>query len=123
MATDADFLIEKSFDDFAEDIEAVTIHYAFSPLGDEPDWDQERVSKYMPRLTTGEDDDDADDEADDRTNRRRARTLRLPARITTRDGSATDRYLLHHYFEYWQSGSRHYSPHYSEEIDTSGRTS
>jgi hypothetical protein len=112
--TDADFLIEKTFDDFADDIEAVTIHYALSPLGDEPDWDQERVSKFMP-LVGAEDDPDEDGEI-----RRRARTLKLPARITTRDGSTTDHYLLHHYFEYWQSGFRHYSPHYSEEINAGG---
>jgi hypothetical protein len=109
VSSPAEYLIEKSFDDFADDIEAVTIHYVCSPTGEDPDWDRERVSRLMRTENRGEPEVEP---------RRRVRTLRLPAQIVTKAGVATDRYLLHHYFEYWQDGSRHYSPHYVEEITT-----
>jgi hypothetical protein len=109
MSGDAEFIIEKCFDDFAEDIEAVTIHYAYSPLGEWPDWEQERISRFM-RVQAGGVDAPG----------RRVGTLRLPKQIVTGAGTSTDHYLLHHYFEFWQSGYRHYSPHFTEEIVTGG---
>jgi hypothetical protein len=108
---DAEYLVTKSFDDFADDIQAVTIHYVWSALGEVPNWEQERVSRFMPAAHS-------EDEA--APVRSRTRTLRLPARVMTPEGTLTDRYLLHHYFEYWQGGDRHYSPHFTEEIETHG---
>jgi hypothetical protein len=107
----SEYLIEKCFDDFADDIEAVTIHYAWSPVGDVPNWDEERVSRFMPAESP---------EGAEAPSSRRARMLRLPAQIMTKAGVPTDHYLLHHYFEYWQGGFRHYSPHFTEEIVTGG---
>ena len=42
----------------------------------------------------------------------------LYRRLESETGQSTGRYLLHHYFEVCQGGSRHYSPHFSEEIET-----
>ena len=109
VSAEAEYLIEKTFDDFADDIEAVTIHYAWSPLGDLPNWDEQRVSRFMP--------EEHPDEAE-LPSHRRVRTLKLPAQIMTEAGLPTNHYLLHHYFEYWQGGFRHYSPHFTEEIVT-----
>ena len=111
MSGDTEYLVTKSFDDFADDIQAVTIHYVWSGIGEVPDWDQERVSRFMPASQSEEVETPV---------RRRSRTLRLPARITDQEGVLTDRYELHHYFEYWQGGDRHYSPHFTEEIVTGG---
>ena len=100
--------VEKRFYDYAEDIEAVNIHYAVTPLGELPDWENQRSTRFMPLVP----------DPDGESSRLRLRTLRLPGRIETEAGIATGRYLLHHYFEVCQGGSRHYSPHFSEEIET-----
>jgi hypothetical protein len=100
--------VEKRFYDYAEDIEAVNIHYAVTPVGELPDWENQRSTRFMPLVP---------DPAGE-TSRLRVRTLRLPGQIETETGQPTGRYLLHHYFEVCQGGSRHYSPHFSEVIET-----
>jgi hypothetical protein len=98
--------IVKSFEDYADDIEAVNIHYIVAPIGDAPDWERQRSTRYMPP-------------GDDRV---RMKTLRLPLSITDSADLETDRYALHYYFEIFQGGDRTYSPVYSEEIVTTRTT-
>ena len=51
--------------------------------------------------------------------RLRKKILKLPQHILDpQSGTLTSRYLLHHYFEIFQDGRRHYSPLYTEEIVT-----
>lgn len=94
--------IVKSFRDYAEDIEAVNIHYVITDAGETPDWTNQRSTRYMP---PGAD-------------RVRRKTLKLPMSILDSSNRATDRYMLHYYFEIFQDGDRSYSPLYSEEIVT-----
>jgi hypothetical protein len=94
--------VVKWFRDYADDIEAVNIHYALTILGAMPDWDQSRVTHYMP-LTDG---------------RIRMKELRLPQSISTSSGEPASRYSLHYYFEVFRGGDRKYSPLYSEEVVT-----
>lgn len=108
MTSERPYEVEKRFYDYAQDIEAVNIHYAVTPLGEFPDWENERSTRFMPLVP----------DPDGETSGLRVRTLRLPVQIETETGQPTSRYLLHHYFEVCQGGSRHYSPHFSEEIET-----
>jgi hypothetical protein len=100
--------VEKSFYDFADDIEAVTIHFAVTPLGEHPDWENQRSSRFMPPVAA----------PGGQGGRLRVRRLRLPPQIRIESGRLTGHYLLHHYFEICQGGSRHYSPRFTEEIET-----
>ena len=103
MSSSAYYLVEKSFHDYADDIEAVNIHYVVTSIGDVPDWEHYRCTRYMP-IVNG---------------RMRSKVLKLPLKIVeSSDGSCTARYLLHHYFEICQSGDRHYTSLFTEEIDT-----
>jgi hypothetical protein len=96
----------KSFYDFADDIEGVNIHYAVTPIGEMPDWESQRSTRYMP-LVDG---------------RMRVKALRLAAPVFDSSGRSDGRYALHYYFEIYQGGDRHYSPLYSEEITTDDAT-
>jgi hypothetical protein len=40
--------LEKEFYDYADDVEAVNIHYVCTPHGSAPDWENQRVTRYMP---------------------------------------------------------------------------
>jgi hypothetical protein len=103
MSSSAYYLVEKSFYDYADDIEAVNIHYAVTSIGDVPDWENYRCTRYMP-IVSGQ---------------MRSKVLKLPLKIVeSSGGSITARYLLHHYFEICQSGDRHYTSLFTEEIDT-----
>jgi hypothetical protein len=94
--------VVKWFHDYAEDIEAVSIHYVLTALDEAPDWNKARATRYMPLL--------------DRSIR--MKELRLPLYISDSQGRTLDRYTLHYYFEICQGGDRHYSPLYSEEVVT-----
>jgi hypothetical protein len=95
--------VKKYFYDYAENIEAVNIHYACTPVGEVPDWNSQRATLFMPLLE----------------DRLRRTTLKLPARILdSRSGEVCDRYLLHHYFEIFVDGDTHYSPLFTEEVCT-----
>jgi hypothetical protein len=104
-----EYLVEKSYWDDADDIEAVTIHYTWSPVGELPNWETEKATRFMPMEQSNE---------CGATSRRRVKVLRLPAQIVTGSGARTDRYELHHYFEICQGGSRRTSPRFTEEIVT-----
>jgi hypothetical protein len=98
-----DYQVEKLFYDYADNIEAVNIHYACTPLGQVPDWNRQRTTRFLPLVG----------------NRMRRKLLKLPARIIdTNGGELHDRYLLHHYFEIFADGDRHYSQLYTEEVVT-----
>ena len=115
----------KEFYDYSEDIEGVNIHYLCTPLGGVPDWENQRVTRFMPRVqphtppgsevSVGM----TDDSAAPTTLRLRRKILKLPQEIPDpQSGLSTDRYLLHHYFEIFQNGYRQYSPLYTEELHT-----
>ncbi len=94
------YRVVKWFRDYADDIEAVNIHYVLTPPGQTPDWNKMRVTRYMPLV--GE--------------MVRMKELRLPFSILDTSGRPCNRYTLHYYFEICQSGDRHYSPLYSEQV-------
>jgi hypothetical protein len=95
--------VEKSFHDYADDIEAVNIHYVVTSIADIPDWEHYRCTRYMP-IVHG---------------RMRGKVLKLPRKVTeSPDGALTARYLLHYYFEIFQGGDKHYTSLFTEEIDT-----
>ncbi len=97
------FEIEKWYYDYAENIEAVNIHYASTPLGEVPDWNSQRSTRFLPLVES----------------RLRRKTLKLPLRILDpQRGELSDHYLLHHYFEIFADGDTHYSSLYTEEIIT-----
>ena len=103
MPSSAYYSVEKYFYDYADDIEAVNIHYVVTLIGDVPDWEHYRCTRYMP-IVNG---------------RMRSKILKLPRKIIESSGGAsTARYLLHHYFEICQGGDRHYTSLFTEEIDT-----
>jgi hypothetical protein len=95
--------VEKWFYDDAENIEAVNIHYACTPLGEVPDWNSQRATRFLPLIEA----------------RLRRKVLKLPVRILDANGGQLrDRYLLHHYFEIFADGDTHYSQLYTEEVVT-----
>jgi hypothetical protein len=97
------YQVEKWFYDYADNIEAVNIHYACTPLGQVPDWNRQRTTRFLPLVG----------------NRMRRKLLKLPTRILdTNSGEFHDRYLLHHYFEIFADGDTHYSRLYTEEVVT-----
>lgn len=127
------YYIEKEYYDFAEDIEGVSIHYAWTPLNGVPDWQTQRATRYMPRVKTaaqvlGQAGKRVASAPVPQPDLRplRKKTLKLPMQIEDPvSGKPTNKYLLHHYFEIFQDGRRHYSPLYTEEIvaETQGQPS
>jgi hypothetical protein len=118
------YYIEKEYYDYADDIEGVNIHYVWTPLGSEPDWEHQRVTRFMPHarsspLAPGASVPSTAENDNPPLLRLRKKILKLPLQIFDFTGDAhTTRYALHHYFEVFQDGHRHYSPLYTEEINT-----
>jgi hypothetical protein len=78
------YQIEKWFHDYSENIEAVNIHYACTPLGGVPDWNSQRATRFLPVVEP----------------RLRRKAVKLPSRILDMSsGQLTDCYLLHRYFQ------------------------
>jgi hypothetical protein len=97
------YIVSKEFRDFADDIEGVSIHYLCALTVAEPNWDRDRVTRFMPLVEPG----------------LRRLKLKLPSQIVeAQTGRPTSHYTLYHYFEIFRSGDRHYSQIYSEMIDT-----
>ena len=94
--------IVKWFRDYADDIEAVNIHYVLTPSDETPDWNRARATRYMPLVGK----------------EIRMKEIRLPSSISDSEGRSTGHFTLHYYFEICQSGDRHYSQLYSEDILT-----
>ena len=97
------YRVLKWFHDYADDIEAVNIHYVLTALEESPDWNNARATRYMPLVGKSI----------------RVKELRLPVSVTDSQGLPYSRYKLHYYFEICQGGDRQYSPLYSEEVDNS----
>lgn len=107
------YSLEKEFRDYADDIEGVNIHYVWTPLGDTPDWENQRVTRFMPPVQSSQ------ITADSAPIGMRKKVLKLPEQISDMKSHAlTDKYLLHYYFEIFQDGSRYYSQLYTEEVAT-----
>jgi len=94
--------VVKWFHDYADDIEAVSIHYVLTAVDEVPDWNHARATRYMPLVGQSI----------------RMKELRLPLSIADSQGRPCSRYTLHYYFEICQGGDRQYSPLYSEEMIT-----
>ena len=67
-----DYQVQKWFYDYADNIEAVNIHYACTPLGQVPDWNRQRTTRFLPLVG----------------NRMRRKLLKLPARILDDEAAA-----------------------------------
>jgi hypothetical protein len=117
--------IEKEYYDYADDIEGVNIHYVWTPLGSEADWENQRITRFLPRVQPSpleplEALSSSTEEEGPPLPRLRKKILKLPLHILDpATNVVSDKYLLHHYFEVFQDGHRHYSPLYTEEINTS----
>lgn len=118
--------LEKEFHDHSDDIEGVNIHYVCTVLGETPDWENQRVTRYMPlvrsaarlrsQVTTAASSSAASDPAPIPL---RKKVLKLPPQLhDLQRNTLTDTYLLHYYFEIFQDGYRRYSPLYTEEVVT-----
>jgi len=94
--------VVKWFSDYADDIEAVNIHFVLTALDETPDWNEARTTRYMPLVGKSI----------------RMKELRLPLSVAGSQGQPSNRYTLHYYFEICQGGDRQYSPLYSEEVVT-----
>lgn len=117
------YYLEKEFYDYADDIEGVNIHYVCTPRGETPDWENQRLTRYMPLVQTSfhlrADRAGTTDVLTPTVTRLRKKVLKLPQSILDpQTQTFTRRYCLHHYFEIFQDGRRHYSPLYTEEITT-----
>jgi hypothetical protein len=116
--------IEKEYYDYADDIEGVNIHYVWTPLGGVADWENQRVTRFMPRVQSSPLALTASSPLNAKDGypplpRLRKKLLKLPLQILDpATNTLSDTYLLHHYFEVFQDGHRHYSPLYTEEINT-----
>ena len=94
--------VDKEYRDFADDIEAVSIHYLCVPDGAEADWDRGRVTRFMPLVEPG---------------MRRLR-LELPVQLVDpNSGRPVSNYTLLYYFEVYRGGDRHYSQVYTEVVE------
>ncbi|MGE0822581.1 MAG: hypothetical protein AB7G75_07595 [Candidatus Binatia bacterium] len=117
------YILEKEFRDYAEDIEAVFIHYICTSSREEPNWAQQRVTRYMPVVQAThphnrQNDNPSTSEAPAaRMYRLRKKVLKVPLHfLDTENDEENSRYLFHHYFEIIQDGRRHTSPLYTEEV-------
>jgi hypothetical protein len=120
------YYLEKDFYDYAADVEGVNIHYVWTPIASVPDWENQRVTRFMPVVQTSSSllsevhsSLSTTPAISSAPLRLRKKIIKLPQRILDpQSGTLTSRYLLHHYFEIFQGGHRHYSPLYTEEIVT-----
>jgi len=116
--------VEKEFYDYADNIEGVNIHYVWTPFGGTVDWENQRMTRFMPLVRSSLAESPISLPLTDggthlSSPRLRKKILKLPQQIPdSASGTFTNRYLLHHYFEIFQDGHRHYSPLYTEEIAT-----
>jgi hypothetical protein len=96
-------IVDKEYRDFADDIEAVSIHYLCVPNGAEADWDRGRVTRFMPLVEPG----------------MRRLSLKLPVQLVDpRIGRPVNEYTLLYYFEVCRGGDRHYSQIFTEAMDS-----
>jgi hypothetical protein len=116
--------------DLEPGIEAVNIHYTWTPPGTLPDWRQHRETRLMERNamiregmggTTVVDEQLVNMEVRERPAtapaNARVKVIKLPTRIwDPRLNGWTESYLFHHYFEVYQNGRLWTTDLYTEEI-------
>jgi hypothetical protein len=124
------FYMKRSYVDTEPGIELVNIHYTWTPLGQQPDWEAHRETRVMPRggvLIRGMGGTIVDDTGnyvqssserielpDDGVRRK---VIRLPKAIPDpATNQYTENYSFHHYYEVFRHGQRENSPLYTEEI-------
>ena len=124
------FYIKRSYVDTQPGIELVNIHYTWTPVGQQPDWEAHRETRAMPRggvLVRGMGGTTLDETGnsiqtasetvqlpDDGTRRK---VIRLPFDVLDpAQGKYVEDYAFHHYFEVFREGKRELSPVYTEEI-------
>ena len=126
------FYMKRSFADTEPGIELVNIHYTWTPLGQQPDWEAHRETRAMPRggvLIRGMGGTIVDDTGSyvQSTSERvelpddgvRRKVIRLPKSIPDpATNQYTSNYSFHHYYEVFRNGKRQNSPLYTEEIVT-----
>jgi hypothetical protein len=96
-------IVDKEYRDFADDIEAVSIHYLCVPSGAEADWDNGRITRFMPLVEPGV----------------RRLSLKLPVQLVDpRSGRPVNDYTVLYYFEVCRGGDRHYSQIFTEVMDS-----
>ena len=124
------FYMKRSYVDTEPGIELVNIHYTWTPLGQQPDWEAHRETRAMPRggvLVRGMGGTIVDDTGNyvQSTSERvelpddgvRRKVIRLPKSIPDpATNQYTDNYSFHHYYEVFRNGKRQNSPLYTEEI-------
>ena len=119
--------LKKEYFDIADDIEAVTIHYTWTPLGKAPDWSAHRESRLMAAgeyLKTGVGEVSKYGPAAPAVPQHvhpklRKKVLKMPNDIWDEGaGVWTGDYNLHYFYEMLQGGQTHYSPVYTDEIRT-----
>ncbi|HEX2171437.1 MAG TPA: hypothetical protein VHL09_03190 [Dehalococcoidia bacterium] len=117
--------LKKEFFDPSTDIESVTIHYTWGPLGAAPAWEAHRESRLMGAdevLKTGVGEVAKYGPAAPTVQQHihpqlRKKILKLPNDIQDpQTGDWTGEYNLHYYYEIVQAGQRHYSPVFTDEI-------
>jgi len=124
------FYMKRSFVDTQPGIELVNIHYTWTPVGQQPNWEAHRETRAMPRGgvlvrgmggTTLDETGNAIQTAsqtvelpDDGTRRK---VIRVPSDVwDPAQNKHVENYDLHHYFEVFREGKRELSPVYTEEI-------
>jgi hypothetical protein len=124
------FYMKRSYVDTQPGIELVNIHYTWTPVGQQPNWEAHRETRAMPRGgvlvrgmggTTLDETGNAIQTAsqtvelpDDGTRRK---VIRVPSDVwDPAQNKHVENYDLHHYFEVFREGKRELSPVYTEEI-------
>jgi hypothetical protein len=124
------FYMKRSFVDTQPGIELVNIHYTWTPVGQQPNWEAHRETRAMPRggvLVRGMGGTTLDESGnaiqtlsqtvelpDDGTRRK---VIRVPSDVwDPAQNKHVENYDLHHYFEVFREGKRELSPVYTEEI-------
>ena len=124
------FYMKRSYVDTQPGIELVNIHYTWTPVGQQPNWEAHRETRAMPRggvpyvvwaAQTLDETGNAIQTAsqtvelpDDGTRRK---VIRVPSDVwDPSQNKHVENYDLHHYFEVFREGKRELSPVYTEEI-------
>jgi len=124
------FYMKRSYVDTQPGIELVNIHYTWTPVGQQPNWEAHRETRAMPRGgvlvrgmggTTLDETGNAIQTAsqtvelpDDGTRRK---VIRVPSDVwDPAQNKHVENYDLHHYFEVFREGKRELSPVYTEEV-------
>lgn len=124
------FYIKRSFVDTQPGIELVNIHYTWTPVGQQPDWEAHRETRAMPRggvlirglggttvAESGEYVQTLSQQVELPDDGVRRKVIRLPKDVyDPASGTYIENYSFHHYYETFRDGKRETSPVYTEEI-------